>query len=171
MTLKNQGIKRAGSRSDTQSEAETYVLVQLSQRFGLQLVSGKVDTGRSFVQLDGLAIDRERSIAVAVEVFAHVGRVKAAQRHKVHADVFKLALVRSLLLDQGIADVTAVFAFTCLECARSLTGRTWIADAASRYGVQSVSMEIPTELTSKILEAQARQNLIETKVEVNNGDL
>ena len=165
--MTNPVSKRVGSRSEAQAEAESYVLSDLAKQFGMTLRGGRLKTGQSFVQLDGLSIDWERSLAVAVEVFAHIGRVKAAQRHKVHADVFKLALVRSLLLEQGITEVKAVFAFTCLECARSLSGKTWIADAAQRYGVQSINVELPSDLTAKVVAAQARQNLIEAK----NGDL
>lgn len=164
-------VKRLESRSDVQADVERYVLAELSQRFGLVIQSGRINTGRSFVQLDGLAIDKERSFAVAVEVFAHVGRVKAAQRHKVHADVFKLALVRSLLQEQGFTEVKAIFAFTCIECARSITGRTWIGDAAEHYGVQSTTVELPPDITTNVLAAQARQNLIESKGEGDVGDL
>ena len=154
-------IKRLGSRSDTQAEVETFVLAQLTSEFNNVIVGGKIITGRSYIQLDGLALDKELGVAVLVEVFGHLGTVKAAQRHKVHADVFKLALARDLLREQGYKDVQAIFAFVCEDCAKALSGRTWAADAAERYGIVTKYIILTDELIARLRSAQVKQNLIE----------
>lgn len=156
-----QPTKRAGSRSDVQAEAEKLVLAVLSQSLGVPLVSGKVTTGDSYVEVDGLWLGLDKKRAVLVEVFAHVGAVKAAQRHKVQADVFKLTLAKEVLAEGGFETVEAYCAFVCTQCARSIEGRTWVRDAARRSGIGMLHAEISPDALERLVSAQKKQNLLE----------
>ena len=94
-----------------------------------------------------------------VEVYAHIGKVKAAQRHKVQADVLKLSLVRQTLLSSGHESVRAIFAFVCTDCATALQGRTWVGDAAKHLGIEAMVLEASEEERADLLRVQAEQNL------------
>ncbi len=112
------------------------------------------------MKLDGMAHDPKDGSYTLVEVFAHIGKVKAAQRHKVHADVLKLAVARSVLQEAGATSVRALVAFVCPDCAKSLLGKTWVADSAERFGVDVVTVPISDATRFDILTVQAKQNLL-----------
>ena len=151
---------RHGSRSDVQRSVELEVLEALSKQFGCHFSGGRVNTGRSYVEIDGMARDPIDGSYTLVEVFAHVGKVKAAQRHKVHADVLKLALARTVLQEAGASSVRALVAFVCVNCAKSLLGKTWVADSAERFGVDVVIVPISETSHGNLLTVQAKQNLM-----------
>jgi hypothetical protein len=153
--------QRTASSSHVQKKVEDYVLRRLSEELQVQIAGGKLSTGKSYIELDGMWLSEADSKAVVVEVFAHLGRVKAAQRHKVQTDVFKLSLARQILLSQGIADVRAIVAFVCEDCSKAVTGRTWVADAALQLGVDPQIVPIREDLRQELIAAQKEQNLLE----------
>ena len=51
-----------------------------------------------------------REVPNIAEVFAYVGKVKAARRHKVQADVLMLAFAREFRKEQGAREVRAILA-------------------------------------------------------------
>ena len=146
--------KRVASDSKVQKEFEAYVLAALSVERGVKLVGSKLKTGHSYIELDAFWEDQGTNSAVVVEVFAHTGKVKAAQRHKVQTDVFKLSLARRILTEQGFTDIKAIVAFVCEDCARSLTGRTWVGDAAGELGVTTLTRPLQNDIKARLLAAQ-----------------
>lgn len=152
--------KRTESASDTQKKVERLVLESLSIELNANLTGGRLRTGRSYIEVDGIWLSKPESRAVAVEVFAHIGRVKAAQRHKVQTDVFKLSLARQILIDDGFSEIHCIVAFVCEECSKAVTGKTWVGDAANQLGVVPKIVMIPDILRTELLAAQALQNLL-----------
>jgi hypothetical protein len=152
--------KRVSSRSTAQQEIEAVILSRLSLVVEMPLQGAKLKTGRSHIALDGLGSEQHEKSFVIVEIFAHVGRVKAAQRHKVQADLFKLSLAKAILLSQGVTLVRAIFVMVCEDCAKSCFGNTWISDAADAHGIEHLVLNIGPEEREALVSAQAKQNLM-----------
>jgi hypothetical protein len=85
-------IKHA-SDSAEQREMEGAVLVALAAKLGVTF-SADVHPQLGGLKLDGFA---GTTVPVLVEVFAHVGRAKGGQRHKIAHDMTKLLLAEKRL--------------------------------------------------------------------------
>lgn len=139
------------SDSADQRLAERHVLTALEALWGASFVPGTrlpVDAG---VAPDGVDLDRK----LVVEVFARVGRLKAAQAHKVKADLLKLAYLRHLLGQ----DWRVVFCFVDREAAAFLLGKSWAARAAQTFGVEVMIQDLPQDVRAMVVAAQARQRM------------
>ena len=139
------------SDSIAQHLAEQHALTALGSLWGANF---RPDT-RLAVELDvrpdGVDMDRK----LVVEIYARIGALKAAQAHKVRADLFKLAYLRKLL---G-ADWRAVLCFVDHEAAAFVLGGSWAAKAAASFGVEIVVQPIPENLRQEVIAAQARQRM------------
>lgn len=139
------------SDSADQRLAERHVLTALEALWGASFVPGTrlpVDAG---VAPDGVDLDHK----LVVEVFARVGRLKPAQAHKVKGDLLKLAYLRKLLGQ----DWRVVFCFVDREAAAFLLGKSWAARAAQTFGVEVMIQDLPPEIRTQVMTAQARQRM------------
>lgn len=136
------------SDSTEQHLAETYMLTVLADELGAQWGGTCAVTG---IQPDGVDPDRK----IVVEIFARVGALKAAQKHKVKADLFKLAYVRQRLGPEW----RVIFVFADQAAAASSLGRAWHVDAAQAFGIEIRVMALPDEVRSSVLAAQGRQRM------------
>ncbi|MEU1687923.1 hypothetical protein [Micromonospora sp. NPDC005707] len=141
----------AAGDSAVQRHAEAVMLSLLADRLGVGL------SPRRFVLEDGSRVEvdgADERLAVLVEVWAHQGPPKSAQKHKVLADAFRLMFVASSLttpprLVLCLSDVEAAHHFT--------TARSWAAAALRAFGVEVELVELPPETRSEIRAAQRRQ--------------
>ncbi len=88
-------MKRRASSSDVQQLAEGLMVSALSKDLGRTLKKATVPIGQSKVSVDGL--HREDNRVILAEAWAHVGKVRAAQRNKVLTDMLKLILIKTAL--------------------------------------------------------------------------
>ncbi len=149
------------SSSAVQLEAEVSIVAAASTTLSADLVRERDITSipvgaGAHVEVDGATRDR----SVVVEAYARQGKLKGAQLKKIAQDVLKLAVIKDEL---GRAGTRAVIAFAD-ESARQSTGG-WVREAADRFGVELLTVEVSAELRQKILAAQRRQ------VMVNGADL
>jgi hypothetical protein len=138
--------------SGEQRDAERVMLDLLGRKIGsiLEPATLTVPSGAR-VEVDGADADR----TVLVECWAHQGTPKAAQRHKVLADAFKLTWIASTIYPRPrlilcLSDPAAAAPF--VQGARS-----WAAQALQDLGVAIQLVELPDELRQRVLAAQERQ--------------
>jgi hypothetical protein len=150
---------RLGSDSLTQRQAEAVVLKLFGDARGLDLKPGHRLTfqGRRFT-VDGFA-ERGDEIFL-VEVWSRVGEAKAAQKHKVRADILKLATLTRLFQQQRpAARVECSIVFVDELAAQALSNTTWASLSAELFRIRTEVIAISDELRQAILAAQRTQDL------------
>jgi hypothetical protein len=144
------------SDSDVQREAEPVILAGVSAQLGVGLVPRSLRLpGGARVDVDGAAEDE----SVFVEVFAHQGRLRGGQFHKVARDALKLITV-----GRGKPTARLILAFGDKEAAASVTGGSWLAEALSVWKVEVFVVELDDAIRGDLRAAQARQVMINQPV-------
>lgn len=125
---------------------------------GLDLKPGRLSfQGRSFT-VDGYAEHGDRIFLV--EIWSRVGAAKAAQKHKVRADILKLAtLTRLFQQERPAARVKCSIVFVDELAAQALSKTTWASLSAELFGIRTEVIAISDELRQAILTAQRTQDL------------
>jgi hypothetical protein len=151
-------MKRTESCSTAQQNAEQQMVSQFSIELGRPLVKKTVNLENVNVTVDGFYEDERGS--TFVEAWAHLGNAKAAQRHKVLADMLKLALITTTLRTLNPdALVESYLLFACDRAANLVRGRGWAALAAEKFGIKHCVVEISPETKETIREAQHKQDI------------
>jgi hypothetical protein len=134
-----------------QREAESVLLRRLEARIGVRLEPHRFGADEGLrIEVDGYSA----SPVVLVEVWAHIGPPKSAQKHKVLADALKLVWLDRRFWD-GRSRKILLFADTA--AARQFEGRSWMGAAIRDLGIELLTEELPAELRERVLVAQARQ--------------
>lgn len=144
------------SSSAVQVEAEARIVAAVAAALRLDLINDRSITSipigdQVHVEVDAATRDR----STVVEAYARQGSLKGAQLKKIAQDVLKLALIKA---ERAPAETRAVIAFASDEARQSISG--WVQEAADRFGVTLLTVEIPTDLRNKIVHAQNRQIMI-----------
>lgn len=100
-------------------------------------------------ELDGFA---DGPVPVCVEIWAHQGKAKGAQKMKVMRDMCKLLLCERLLGRRcrrivAVADEEAV----------AFLNNSWEGEFARRFGIEMRVVSIPNAVRERIRQAQRRQ--------------
>lgn len=103
------------------------------------------------IDVDG--VDEQHS--VFVEVFAHQGRLKGSQIHKVARDALKL-----ITLGRQYQAAQLVIAFGDSVAAAQVMGSSWLAEALRTWGVRVTLVELEEDVRLSLSAAQARQVMI-----------
>jgi hypothetical protein len=101
------------------------------------------------VRPDGVDVGR----SVFVEVFAHIGRLRGGQQHKVSTDALKLLAIRAVYPEARL-----ILAFADGEVAASVSG--WKAEALAANGIEICVVELAPAERAKIEAAQTRQRMV-----------
>ncbi len=145
---------RHASDSFEQRSAEDVVLSVLSARLGVPLAPTTLWLpGGSRVEVDGVADDR----SVFVEVFAHQGRLKGGQVHKVARDALKLITVAR---DLPGPRPRLIIAFADEAAAVGVSGKSWLAESLKTWGVEVLVAELPDDVKASLTAAQLRQTMV-----------
>jgi hypothetical protein len=143
------------SDSSVQIAAEATILTALSNAIGIPFTQGvTLPVGAADVRPDGVAADE----SVFVEVFAHVGKLKGGQRHKVSTDALKLLAIR-----EAHPNARLILAFADDAAAASVSG--WRAETLKANGIEIHVVSLSTEDRAKIEVAQARQKMVNPPAE------
>jgi hypothetical protein len=154
--------KRTASDSMAQREAETVARTILGNQLRLRgkLQPEKFALGKSKVAIDGVYRDDDRKCIVLAEIYSRIGELKAAQKNKVLADVLKLALVEKAKGEEWVGfKVTKIIAFADHRAKKYLEGKSWGAEVADIFGVQTRLVELPVETAAAVKAAQRNQDL------------
>jgi hypothetical protein len=110
------------------------------------------------VQVDGFWQDENETIIA--ECWAHIGRAKVAQKHKVAADVLKLSYIADLLrATTPNRLVSCYMVFADAEAAQVLSGQSWLAAAGRYRSVKPITVSVPENIVNEIRKAQKAQDL------------
>lgn len=140
------------SDSTAQRMAEPLILAGAARQLGADLAPATLRLdGGARVDVDGVDLARE----VFVEVFARQGTLKGAQFHKVARDAFKLVTI-----GRTRPDATLAIAFGSQEAASCVQNRSWLSEALATWRVQVIVVELEQAARDSILEAQARQMMV-----------
>jgi hypothetical protein len=100
------------------------------------------------------AIDLSKK--VIVEVYAHVGKLKGAQLHKVKGDILKLILIEKKLGEEW----NKILCFADEAAAKYVRGRSWVAEAVRTFGIKVHVVNLPEEQLNCVRLAQKRQRMV-----------
>lgn len=142
-----------GSHSSEQQRAEVIIRRKLSEMLGIDLVDpGRIYLeGSSWLELDAMAPDG----SVAVEIYAHQGKLRGGQRKKPATDVLKFCALRDLT-DRVTPDARFILAFADEQPMRQFEGM-WASAYARHIGVESVFVDLGDAGRAELREAQRRQ--------------
>jgi hypothetical protein len=138
--------------SAEQRDAERVMLDVLGRQLSVGLEPARITVpGGARVDVDGA--DAARS--VLVECWAHQGPPKAAQRHKVLSDAFKLTWIASTIYPRPrlilcLSDALAARPFVA-------PSKSWAAAALMDLGITVVVVDLPADLRERVWAAQRRQ--------------
>jgi hypothetical protein len=139
--------------SAEQREAEHWLIAQLEAELDVTLERhGAPAIAVAGVELDGFALGKS---PILCEAWAHIGRPKAAQKHKVLADALKLVWVER----ECFAETGAVkyLLFGDAVAAGHFTRDSWAARALAKLGFSVKIYPFDDERCQKLLAAQQRQ--------------
>jgi len=132
------------------------MLTALSRSLSLRL-DPKGGNGSIPVNLRPDGVDLKNR--VLVEAYAHIGNLKGAQVHKVRADLLKL-----LLLERKLGGTwRKVLCFADESAAKTTRGNSWLADAIREFNIEVHVIALPTEIAERVVLAQRRQRMENTK--------
>jgi hypothetical protein len=101
------------------------------------------------MQPDGI----DKGETVIVEVFAHVGKLKGGQFHKVSTDTLKLIAMR-----ERHPDAKLILAFVDQQAAASVVG--WRAAVLEHCGIEKAVIDISDGERELAQESQIRQRMV-----------
>jgi sugar phosphate isomerase/epimerase len=137
--------------SAEQRQAEIDILAELARQVGSPLAPRRfaVESG-VIATVDGAS----EHPPLLVEVWAHHGPPKPAQKAKVIADAFKL-----LWLDRTFfnGEARKILALSDEAAARHFQATTWVAVALRDLHIEVIVVPLPEAVRAKILVAQQRQ--------------
>ncbi len=141
------------SDSREQIAAETEAIAALQVQLGVQLtqtVSIPLPLGGR-LELDAATSD----LSVLCEVFAHQGRPRGGQIHKVARDAFKLIYARSVV--DRAPPARLVLCLTDAAAAAPFLATGWMAQALKQFSVDLVVIDLSEPTRLAIAAAQVRQ--------------
>ncbi|MGD0862935.1 MAG: hypothetical protein ABSA21_09250 [Candidatus Limnocylindrales bacterium] len=142
----------AAGDSSVQREAEHVIIETLGRELGVTFTQATSRVvGGAVLKFDGVCEEPP----ILVEAWAHQGRARTAQKHKVMVDALRLAWAASALYPAG--DAQKILALADDEAAAHLMGRSWMKAALEHLGVTVRVVKIPDELRQRIRDAQRRQ--------------
>src|SRR5215472_12636014 len=127
-------MKRAASNALVQVAAQGVMLQKFGEAVGKKLSSNQILLDTILLQIDGYC-ETEEEIVLA-ECWAHIGKAKVAQKHKIAADVLKLSLASSTIRKQHPQKaVRCYLVFADEDAADVVRSSSWLSAAARHYGV------------------------------------
>jgi hypothetical protein len=140
------------SDSHEQRSAEPLILAGVSAVVGVELAPRSLRlAGGARGDVDGVAPDE----SVLVEIFAHQGRLKGAQFHKVARDALKL-----ITLGRDRSGCRLIIAFADADAAACVSARSWLAEALRVWGIEVLVVDLSDEIRAGLRSAQVRQIMV-----------
>jgi len=93
--------------------------------------------------------------SVLVEIFAHQGRLKGAQFHKVARDALKL-----ITLGRSRPESRLIIAFGDTDAAACVSASSWLAEALRTWRIEVFVANLDADVRSGLRAAQARQIMV-----------
>jgi hypothetical protein len=90
---------------------------------------------------------------IIVEAWAHIGRAKSAQKHKLMTDAFKLIFAAQFVSP----NTRKILLLADPQAGNHLRGSSWMAQALKASRVEIRTVELAPEVVATLHEAQRRQ--------------
>ena len=140
------------SDSHEQRSAEPLILAGLASELGVALAPRSLTLeGGARVDVDGVAEDG----SIFVEIFAHQGRLKGGQIHKVARDALKL-----VTLARNRGNPRLIIAFGDQAAADRVTGKSWLAEALRTWDIEVRIVKLDDAVRDELRAAQTRQIMV-----------
>ena len=140
---------RHPSDSSEQRDAEVDLITGLSKELGVTLQKRELDLTTCTIQIDGYS----ENPPIMCEAWAHRGKPKGGQPHKVLTDSFKL-----LFADTVLGKIHRKILVFADEAARKpFVEDRWQAQCLKHFGFETCVVSLPKEQLEKIKRAQERQ--------------
>ena len=137
------------SDSSEQRKAEVALIAGLSKELGVSLQKRELDLTTCAIQIDGYS----ENPPIMCEAWAHRGKPKGGQPHKVLTDAFKL-----LFADTVLGKIHRKILVFADEAARKpFVEDRWQAQCLKHFGFETYVVSLPKEQLEKIKRAQERQ--------------
>lgn len=141
-----------------QRMAEEVIRKALSATLGVALEPRRLAVADGvLVDVDGMCESSDPPLLV--EIWAHQGPPKPAQKAKVMTDALKLVWIERCLFPAGARKILALASEAAAEHFRT---RSWMATALHDLHVEVIVVPLPGDLLSQIAVAQERQSGRET---------
>jgi hypothetical protein len=88
--------------------------------------------------------------------YAHTGKLKGAQLHKVKGDILKLILLER----KPGGEWRKILCFADDSAAATARGKSWIAEAVREFGIEVIVAPLPGALAERVATAQRRQRMV-----------
>ena len=151
-------MKRTASNAFVQVAAQGAMLQKFGEAIGKKLATTQVLLDGILVQIDGYCETSEE--IVLAECWAHIGKAKVAQKHKIAADVLKLSIASFAIRKQHPEKaVSCYLVFADEDAADVVRSSSWISAAAQHYGVSPHVVQLDQATIQAIREAQKGQDL------------
>ncbi len=137
------------SDSSEQRKAEVALIAGLSKELGVSLQKRELDLTTCAIQIDGYS----ENPPIMCEAWAHRGKPKGGQPHKVLTDAFKL-----LFADTVLGKIHRKILVFADEAARKpFVEDKWQAQCLKHFGFETYVVSLPEEQLERIKKAQERQ--------------
>lgn len=143
------------SSSDVQIAKEARILAAIAEQIGVELRQRvKLEFDGAAMEVDGVAADE----SVLVEVFAHVGKLRGGQRHKISTDALKL-----IALSESRPQARLILAFADHAARDSVAG--WKAAVLKHRGIELLLAGLSEADRAELVAAQAKQMMVNAPAE------
>ncbi len=151
-------MTRTRSNAIVQIQAQSVMLRKFSEVMGKILGMNQIVLEGVLLQIDGYSETADEIILA--ECWAHVGKAKVAQKHKIAADVLKLSLAAKWLRRLHPTKAVKCFLLFADENAADVVrSRSWLSVAARQHDIQPYVVQLDETLLSMIKQAQQDQDL------------
>ena len=154
-------MKRTASNAFVQVAAQNSMLQKLGEAIGKKLIPNQILLEGILVQIDGYC-ETDEGVLLA-ECWAHIGKAKVAQKHKIAADILKLSLASfAIRKTDPEKTVKCYLVFADEEAANVIRSSSWISAAARHYDIAPYVVQLDREMIEGIKKAQKAQDLRES---------
>src|SRR5947209_3993642 len=122
-------MKREASNAFVQLDAQSVMVQKFGEMIGKKLSPSQVLLENTVLQIDGFC-ETEKEVILA-ECWAHIGKAKVAQKHKIATDILKLSVASfGLKRLHANKNVRTYLVFADEEAADVVRSASWISAAA-----------------------------------------
>lgn len=146
------------SKATEQQEAEKYLSLELEKWIGCTLEKNARVYLANGVHIEpDLYSEKEKTVC---EIYAHIGKLKVGQQHKISQDILKMILLEK---SRGVTYRKIIITLDD-EVEKFLKGKSFIAESIRQFGIEIKRVEISKEMKEQIVTAQKRQVMINPEV-------
>jgi hypothetical protein len=155
-------MKRAASSAVVQIAAQAVMLQKFEEITGKRLTPNQILFDDVVIQLDGYCETEDK--VILAECWAHIGKAKVAQKHKIAADILKMSLASvEIRKRQPHKILECYLIFADEEASDVVRSSSWMSAAARHHSVVPVVVSLDLETVERIKQAQKAQDLRETQ--------